>query len=82
MIRDYAEFRSGTDIGEDFVVDSRVSSSGNNRVGNSLTLRYHSILTRGVDICDGIYVCPSVITNNHDFGMHQIGGSKNGKEFL
>ena len=48
-------------------------------VGNNVTLRYDTILARGVVVGDGTYICPRVMTNNLDAEKSQIGGAKIGK---
>jgi UDP-N-acetylglucosamine acyltransferase len=78
IIKNFVELRKNTVIGENCIIDSRVSSSGENRVGNNVTVRYDSILARGVDIGDNTYICPRVMTNNLDTGKHQVGGAKIG----
>ena len=45
-----------------------------------MTLRYDVIIARGVEIGDGTYICPRVMTNNLDSGKTQIGGAKIGKK--
>lgn len=79
VIKHYVELRKGTVIGKDCFIDSRVSSSGNCKIGDRVTLRYDSIIARGVEIGDDTYVCPRVMTNNLDTGKEQIGGAKIGK---
>lgn len=78
-IKNYVELRSNTKVGNNCIIDSRVSSSGNCIIGNSVTLRYDSIIARGVEIGDGTYVCPRVMTNNLNTDHEQIGGAKIGK---
>jgi UDP-2-acetamido-3-amino-2,3-dideoxy-glucuronate N-acetyltransferase len=77
-LKNYVELREDTIIGKNCLIDSRVSSSGNNRVGNNVTLRYDTILARQVEIGDNTYVCPRVMTNNLDSSKSQIGGAKIG----
>lgn len=79
-IKNYVELRSNTIIGNNCELDSRVSSSGNCVIGNNVTLRYDSIIARGVEIGDGTYVCPRVMTNNLNTGHKAIGGAKIGKD--
>lgn len=79
VIRNYVELRKNTIIGNNCIIDSRVSSSGQNRIGNNVTVRYDSILARGVEVGDNTYICPRVMTNNLDTGGEQIGGAKIGK---
>ena len=78
IIKNYVELRKNTIIGEDCYIDSRVSTSGNCKIGDRVTLRYDSIIARGVEIGDDTYVCPRVMTNNLDSGKIQIGGAKIG----
>ena len=78
-IKNFVELRGNTKIGNDCIIDSRVSTSGNCIIGNSVTLRYDSIIARGVEIGDGTYVCPRVMTNNLNTVKSQIGGAKIGK---
>ena len=77
-LMDYIELRSNTVIGEDCYVDSKVSSSGNVIVKNNVTLRYDTILARGVEIGAKTYICPRVMTNNLNSGGIEIGGAKIG----
>ncbi|MEE3145252.1 MAG: DapH/DapD/GlmU-related protein [Bacteroidota bacterium] len=78
-LMDYIELRNNTIIGEDCYVDSKVSSSGNVIVKNNVTLRYDTILARGVEIGAKTYVCPRVMTNNLNSGGIEIGGAKIGE---
>jgi len=78
-IKNYVELREDTIIGENCIIDSRVSSSGNCKVGNNVTVRYDSILARKVEIGDGTYICPRVMTNNLNSENEQIGGARIGK---
>jgi UDP-2-acetamido-3-amino-2,3-dideoxy-glucuronate N-acetyltransferase len=78
VLMNYVELRANTIIGEDCYVDSKVSSSGNVKVGNKVTLRYDTILARGVEVGDNTYICPRVMTNNLNTVGSQIGGAKIG----
>ena len=69
IIKNYVELRKNTIIGKDCYIDSRVSTSGNCKIGDRVTLRYDSIIARGVEIGDDTYVCPRVMTNNLDSGI-------------
>jgi UDP-3-O-[3-hydroxymyristoyl] glucosamine N-acyltransferase len=79
VLMNYIELRSNTKIGKSCYVDSKVSSSGNVKVGDYVTLRYDTILARGVEVGEGTYICPRVMTNNLDSSQSQIGGAKIGK---
>jgi UDP-2-acetamido-3-amino-2,3-dideoxy-glucuronate N-acetyltransferase len=73
------ELRPETIVGEDCYIDSGVKSSGKCRIGNKVTLRYDTIIARGVVIKDGTYVCPRVMTNNLNSGQDEIGGAQIGE---
>lgn len=77
-LMNYIELRPDTVIGEDCYIDSKVSSSGKVNVGNMVTLRYETILARGVVVGDGCYLCPRVMTNNLNKEKDSIGGAKIG----
>lgn len=73
--RNYIELRANTSLGDSCYIDSKVSSSGNVKVGNHVTLRYETILARGVIIEDNCYLCPRVMTNNLNKDKDSIGGA-------
>jgi UDP-N-acetylglucosamine acyltransferase len=79
IIKSYVELRKGTIIGSDCYIDSRVSSSGNCVIGNKVTVRYDSIIARGVKIGDGTYICPKMMSNNLNTEHEQIGGADIGE---
>ncbi|MCF7824328.1 MAG: hypothetical protein K9N35_09180 [Candidatus Marinimicrobia bacterium] len=80
VVKDYVELRSNTVIGKNSYIDSRVSSSGACTIGDRVTVRYDSILARGVEVGNDTYICPRVMTNNLDTKKEQIGGAKIGKK--
>lgn len=61
-IKNYVEIRKGTVIGDNCFVDSRVISSGFNRIGNNVTIRYNVILAKGVTVEDNVFIAPNVMT--------------------
>lgn len=75
-IRSHVELRKKTIVGKDCYVDSGVKSSGLNRIGDRVTLRYDAIIARGCDIGDDAYICPQVMTNNLDHNGKEVGGAK------
>lgn len=79
IIKSYVELRKATIIGKNCYIDSRVSSSGNCIIGDNVTIRYDSIIARGIKIGDGTYICPKVMTNNLNTEHEQIGGAHIGK---
>ena len=60
-IMSFTEIRGGTIVGDDCYIDSGVSFSGENRIGNRVTIRYKSILARGVIIEDDVFISPQVM---------------------
>jgi len=75
-VRSHVELRKKTVVGKDCYIDSGVKSSGLNRIGNRVTLRYDAIIARGCDIGDNAYICPQVMTNNLDHNGKEVGGAK------
>jgi acetyltransferase-like isoleucine patch superfamily enzyme len=75
----HIELRPGTVIGESCYVDSGVKSSGKNRIGDKVTLRYDSIIARGCVIESNTYICPQVMTNNLDHHGVEVGGAHVGR---
>jgi UDP-N-acetylglucosamine acyltransferase len=53
--------------------------SGNCKIGNNVTIRYDSIIARGVEIGDGSFIAPQFMTENLDANRKEIGGAKVGK---
>ena len=74
----HVELRSKTILGKDCYVDSGVKSSGQNQIGDGVTLRYDSIIARGCKIGDGSYICPQVMTNNLNHRREEVGGASVG----
>lgn len=79
-IRSGVELRPGTVVGDGCYLDSHVKSSGQNRIGDDVTLRYSAIVARGCDIGDNCYICPQVMTNNVDQRREQVGGADVGAD--
>ena len=73
------ELRTDTKVGVDCYIDSGVKSSGRNRVGDRVVLRYDSIIARGCDVGDDAYICPQVMTNNLNHLREEVGGAHVGK---
>lgn len=61
-IKDYVRLAKGTKIGNNCIIDSFVKSSGQNKIGNNVTIRYDSIIARGVTIEDDVFISPQVMT--------------------
>ena len=66
-LKHFIELRKGTVIGENCRIDSRVSTSGDCRIGNNVTLRYGVIIARGVIIEDDVFIAPNVMFINIPF---------------
>ena len=73
-VKNYVELRKGTMIGDDCYIDSRVSSSGNNRIGNRVTIRYSSILAKGVVLGDDVFISPQFMSENLNHLREPVGG--------
>ncbi|HUW45871.1 MAG TPA: DapH/DapD/GlmU-related protein [Dehalococcoidia bacterium] len=74
-VKNYVELRKGTIIGDDCYIDSRVSSSGNNRIGNRVTIRYSSILAKGVVLEDDVFISPQFMSENLNHLREPVGGA-------
>jgi UDP-N-acetylglucosamine acyltransferase len=77
-IKSYVELRPHTVIGDNCYVDSGVRSSGRNKIGNNVVIRYNSILARGTLIHDDVFVSPQLMTENVSHEGNQIGGAEIG----
>lgn len=58
----YVLLKKGTRIGNDTFVDSYVRSSGDNLIGNGVTLRFGATVARKVHIDDEAFISPNVMT--------------------
>jgi len=74
-IRSYVELRKNTVIGDDCYIDSGVKTSGDCIIGDRVTLRYDSIIARGVIIEDDVFIAPQVMTENLNSKKETIGGA-------
>lgn len=54
--------KKNTIIGKDCYVDSYFRSSGDNFIGNNVTLRFGSTIARKVFIEDNVFISPNVMT--------------------
>ena len=61
-IQNYVLLKKGTRIGDNCYVDSYVRSSGDNIIGNNVTLRFGSTIARQVFIEDDVFISPNVMT--------------------
>lgn len=74
----FTELRKGTIIGDNCYIDSGVKSSGQCRIGNRVTLRYDSIIARGAEIADDVFISPQFMTENVSQYGEEVGGAKIG----
>ena len=61
-IQNYVLLKKGTVIGSDCYVDSYFRSSGDNEIGNNVTLRFGSTIARKVFVADNVFISPNVMT--------------------
>jgi len=61
-IENYVLMKKGTIIGNDCYVDSYFRSSGDNKIGNGVTLRFGSTIARKVHVGDNVFIAPNVMT--------------------
>jgi len=71
--------KPGTVIGDDVFVDSYVKSSGQNRIGSNVTLRFNATIAREVTVEDGAFVAPNVMTIYSTHENETRGGTVIGK---
>lgn len=74
-LKSYVELRKGTVIGDGCYIDSGVSSSGYNLIGDRVRIRFKSILARGVIIEDDVFISPKLMTENLNHRGEEIGGA-------
>ncbi len=61
-IQNHVLLKKGTIIGNDCYVDSYFRSSGDNEIGNNVTLRFGSTIARKVFVRDNVFISPNVMT--------------------
>ncbi len=61
-IQNYVLLKKGTRIGNKAYVDSYVRSSGDNYVGDNVTLRFGATVARKVWVGNGVFISPNVMT--------------------
>ena len=77
-LKNYVELRTGTVIGEDCYIDSRVSTSGDCFIGDRVRIRYSGIIARGTIIDDDVFIAPQLMTENVDHRGEEVGGAQIG----
>jgi len=61
-IQNHVLLKKGTFIGNDCYVDSYFRSSGDNEIGNNVTLRFGATIARKVFVRDNVFISPNVMT--------------------
>lgn len=61
-IQNHVLLKKGTIIGNGCYVDSYFRSSGDNEIGNNVTLRFGSTIARKVFVRDDVFISPNVMT--------------------
>ena len=74
-IENFVVLKNGTKIGNNVFVDSYVRSSGDNRIGNNVTLRFGCTIAREVTVEDGVFVSPNVMTVYSKHTGEKVGGT-------
>ena len=77
-MRSYVELRPQTIFGDGCYIDSGVKCSGQCRMGDRVTLRYDSIIARGVEVEDDVFISPQLMTENVNHRGEEVGGAKIG----
>jgi len=75
-IENHVTLKNGTRIGNHVFVDSYVRSSGNNLIGNWVTLRFGATIAREVVIEDNVFISPNVMTIYSTAGGQIVPGIK------
>ena len=61
-IQNFVLLKKGTRIGNGCYVDSYFRSSGDNYIGNNVTLRFGSTIARKVAVGNDVFISPNVMT--------------------
>lgn len=78
-IEHFVLLKKGTVIGDSVYVDSYVKSSGDNKVGSNVTLRFNATIAREVIVEDDVFVSPNVMTIFSTHSGEKKGGTVMGK---
>lgn len=65
-IEHFVLLKKNTKMGNDVYVDSYFKSSGDNVIGNGVTLRFNSTVARKVIVGDDVFLAPNVMTEYSD----------------
>lgn len=61
-LQNYVLLKKGTCIGNNVYVDSYFRSSGDNQIGDNVTLRFGSTIARKVTVEGNVFISPNVMT--------------------
>lgn len=75
VIEHFVLLKKGTKIGKNCFVDSYVRSSGDNKIGNNVTLRFGCTIAREVTIWDNVFISPNVMTIYSNPTGEKVGGT-------
>lgn len=78
-IGSYVYLKRGTVVGNDVFLDSYVKSSGQNRIGSHVTIRFNATIAREVTIEDEVFVSPNVMTIYSTHLQEKKGGTTIGR---
>lgn len=78
-IGNFVLLKKGTVIGNNVFIDSYVRSSGDNFIGNNVTLRFGCTIAREVQVMDGVFISPNVMTIYSNAEREGLGGAKIGE---
>ena len=78
-IENFVLLKKGTIIGDSVFVDSYVKSSGSNRIGSNITLRFNATIAREVVVEDNVFISPNVMTIFSTHEGERLGGTKIGE---
>lgn len=78
-IEHFVLLKAGTIIGSRVFVDSYVKSSGDNLIGDDVTLRFNCTIAREVTVEDGAFISPNVMTIYSTHDGDREGGTVIGK---
>lgn len=79
-IGNYVYLKKGTIIGDDVFLDSYVKSSGQNRIGNRVTIRFNATIAREVTVENDVFISPNVMTIYSTHKMQKKGGTHIGRK--
>ncbi len=74
-LKNRVELREYTKIGDNCYLDSGVISSGSCLIGDRVTIRYNSIIAKGTQIRNDVFIAPQLMTENLNTRGISLGGA-------